>query len=134
MKWKRKKNQTNYSTSFDQLSTIIDNLDQNENDSYIFDRHFLPKSTLEYHLRDAEQLLDISILKQKIRKTERTMDQIIEEIKVTKQMVPKTNGDNTNDFDRNASDVTQVRWSSTLFAHSVIRSLTSSNIYTLYKI
>lgn len=41
-------------------------------------------TSLEYHLRETEQLLEISILKKKLRETERAMEQIMTEMTTQK--------------------------------------------------
>lgn len=58
-------------------------------------------------MRGAEKLLELSILKKRLRDTERAMEQIIADIKVGK--TAKANGVDTKDIDRNASEMTQVR-------------------------
>lgn len=41
-----------------------------------------PTTSLEYHLRETEQLLEISLLKKKLRETERAMERIMADMGV----------------------------------------------------
>lgn len=43
-------------------------------------------SSLEYHLRETEQLLEISLLKKKLRETERAMEKIMGEMAAPKEI------------------------------------------------
>lgn len=66
---------------------------------------------LEYQLRETEQLLEISLLKKKLRETERAMEQIIADIhgKAAKcNSDDESNASNTNDATMNVT-TTQVR-------------------------
>lgn len=50
--------------------------------------------SLEYHLRETEQLLEITLLKKKLRETERAMEQIMADMALQKN---GTNGPMEND-------------------------------------
>jgi len=52
-------------------------------------------SALEYHLRETEQLLEISLLKKKLRETERAMEQIIADMGVGNRNNVTNNDSNT---------------------------------------
>lgn len=69
-------------------------------------------SALEYHLRETEQLLEISLLKKKLRETERAMEQIIADMGIGNAANHKQDTSNdSNDIDTASSDMTtQVRW------------------------
>lgn len=60
---------------------------------------------LEYQLRETEQLLEISLLKKKLRETERAMEQIIADIH---GKAAKCNNDENTAFNTNVT-TTQVR-------------------------
>lgn len=67
--------------------------------------------SLEYHLRETEQLLEITLLKKKLRETERAMEQIMAD------MAEQKNGTNaTAEAGRSAmmTKTTQVRSHSSL--------------------
>lgn len=70
---------------------------------------------LEYQLRETEQLLEISLLKKKLRETERAMEQIIADIH---GKAAKCNNDDSNTSNINDATVdvttTQVRSSNIL--------------------
>lgn len=68
---------------------------------------------LEYQLRETEQLLEISLLKKKLRETERAMEQIIADIH---GRAAKCNGTNETNASNPTMDVTatQVRSSNFL--------------------
>lgn len=68
---------------------------------------------LEYQLRETEQLLEISLLKKKLRETERAMEKIIADIH---GRAIKCNGTNENNASSPTMDVTatQVRSSNFL--------------------
>lgn len=60
-------------------------------------------STLEYHLRETEQLLEISLLKKKLRDTERAMEQIIADMGIGKTATDK------DDDEKDTMDVTMAQ-------------------------
>lgn len=66
---------------------------------------------LEYQLRETEQLLEISLLKKKLRETERAMEQIIADIH---GKAAKCNGNESNDKTMDVTTI-QVRSSKLLF-------------------
>lgn len=78
----------------------------NNSRSFYNDPPASASSALEYHLRETEQLLEISLLKKKLRETERAMEQIIADMGIGN----KTEQINSNKTDT-AADMTtsQVR-------------------------
>lgn len=56
-------------------------------------------SSLEYHLRETEQLLEISLLKKKLRETERAMEKIMADMGV---------GQTANSASTDTADVTNT--------------------------
>lgn len=61
--------------------------------------------SLEYHLRETEQLLEITLLKKKLRETERAMEQIMADM-----ALHKNDSNATTEADRTAlTKTTQVR-------------------------
>lgn len=68
--------------------------------------HFYNESTtpssLEYHLRETEQLLEISLLKKKLRDTERAMEQIISDMGIG-------NATDKDDDEKDIMDVTMAQ-------------------------
>lgn len=81
---------------------------------------------LEYHLRETEQLLEISLLKKKLRETERAMEQIIADIhgKAAKFNSDEINASNKNDAVMDAT-TTQVRSSKLLnkSRHTIFKNI-----------
>lgn len=75
---------------------------------------------LEYQLRETEQLLEISLLKKKLRETERAMEQIIADIhgKAAKCNVDENNASNRNGNATVDEPTTQVRSSNLLLKSS----------------
>lgn len=68
---------------------------------------------LEYQLRETEQLLEISLLKRKLRETERAMEQIIADIHGKAAKCDENNTPDKNDATMDVT-TTQVRSSKTL--------------------
>lgn len=87
---------------------------------------------LEYQLRETEQLLEISLLKKKLRETERAMEQIISDIH---GKAAKCNNDDNKTSNINIDttmDVTtaQVRSSNILLRKVVTQKIQKKNTHT----
>lgn len=84
---------------------------------------------LEYQLRETEQLLEISLLKKKLRETERAMEQIIADIhgKAAKCNVDDNNASNRNGNTTVDEPTTQVRSSKLLFKKKSSHTHTKQN-------
>lgn len=94
----------NHSNGTNQQTQISSNNHQSRS---FYNDPAAPSSALEYHLRETEQLLEISLLKKKLRETERAMEQIITDMGIgnRKQDTNHDSNDNHMAADSTASQV-----------------------------
>lgn len=137
-KQKQKNNRNNYaflgSHANGILNNLLNHLNGNNHQTSNYARPYYDDASsttakLEYELRETEQLLEISLLKKKLRETERAMEQIIADIH---GKAAKCNNDDEN----NASNInatmdvttTQVRSSNfSIFKQTVVTNKANQN-------